>query len=434
MSTNDYDTWNIWHSSTGEPVYVSSVMSSGPYTSGTSISISSSGLGGTGGTIYKGGSSTLPYYHIYQGPTTNPEISYLMTSDLHFTDKLEDAYRFGIFEQLLTLLEEIKESGAGKETNLLILGDILDAKDRHPSRLINKVLEGLMKLSEKADEIYILMGNHDYIDDGTPYFKFLNYFPSSNITYVTEPLLVHNVGGPKMLFLPHSRSPVNYFSNSTVEEWELHKVDFLFMHQTFSGAVSESGRELEGFPPALPRLFGYPGRIFSGDIHAPQSNDNYTYVGSPYHVHFGDKYQPRILELNVTMGMDGTVTDQKVTNHGTKFPKRHMLSIRDAGEIEDKVFVGDQVKIRLNLAKEDLVDWSSHRERVLETCRKCRVEVFGIEIQRNDSLDAGPEESEASVEVVGDPSPSEALESFLLREDPPSHIADFGKKLVGSLV
>ena len=191
--------------------------------------------------------------------------SIFMISDLHFSDKREDEYRFGIFKQVATLIQSTKKYGDNQ--SVYILGDIVDAKDKHSSKLVNRIVDELGWLSTFVDDIKIIMGNHDRISEGHPYFRFLNYIP--NINYIWKPELDRGPFEEKALFLPHSIEPLEYFSQEKAKEFKFGDLDFIFMHQTFHGSISESGQQMAGLPTALPKIMGFNGHIFSGDVHVP---------------------------------------------------------------------------------------------------------------------------------------------------------------------
>ena len=94
----------------------------------------------------------------------------LLTSDLHFTDKPEDSYRFDLFDAMRDWCEEYPIK------HIIILGDLTNEKDNHSSKLVNKIVNGIFSLTCYCP-VDILMGNHDYIDPENAYFQFLEVIP-----------------------------------------------------------------------------------------------------------------------------------------------------------------------------------------------------------------------------------------------------------------
>jgi len=280
---------------------------------------------------------------------------FLVTTDLHLTDKPRDAYRFGLFPWLRKQQEEHNVEAT------FILGDLTEAKDRHSAQLVNQAVDGLCQL---LPPVYVDRGNHDYIDPKNPFFKFINRMEGLRLITVPRVIKLSNVS---CLVLPHVHA---------VEEWGPledrfgGKVDYVFIHQTVEGAISEAGgHRLSGFPTEpLERLGGV---IYSGDIHRPQEVGPVTYVGSPYHVRFGDDFRPRVLLIDPHHSV-------KELRFGA--PSKWHLAIRDIDELAQHkgLRAGDQVKITLELSKEEVTDWSNLRRKITDVCRSKNLQVYGI--------------------------------------------------------
>lgn len=205
----------------------------------------------------------------------------LVTADWHASANPRDAYRWRFIEETLPAM--IAEHGVRR---VIVLGDFTEAKDRHASALVNRLVDALAKIAEAA-HVYALKGNHDYLAEGEPFFRFLRHVP--RVRWINEPTRLTLRGlGPCML-LPHTRD--------VTADWaavDPNEPDWFFCHQTFRGARGEGGRELDG-PPAT--MFPRDARVVSGDVHRPQKVGPVTYVGAPYTVDFGDDYEPRVLLL-----------------------------------------------------------------------------------------------------------------------------------------
>ena len=100
----------------------------------------------------------------------------IITSDLHLTDRARDEYRWELFPWLIELVEE---TGSDE---VLILGDLTDAKNNHSAELVNRMVKELTNLPA---HVYVLKGNHDYVDPDQPFFGFLNEIPG--VRFVTHP-------------------------------------------------------------------------------------------------------------------------------------------------------------------------------------------------------------------------------------------------------
>ena len=286
--------------------------------------------------------------------------STVLVSDLHLTDTARDAYRWDFFPWLLSLLRK----PPFPVHFLCILGDLTDAKDFHSSRLANRIVDAIVQLQHGSNlkRIYVLRGNHDGVDPDCPYFRFLGHLP--NLQYIAVPW--HEpIGGREVLFLPHTRNPK--------EDWvfvEFTDADIVLMHATVQGSVAESGVELDGVGHGY--FAGCRGQIYSGDVHVPQKVGKVTYVGAPYPVRFGDKF-----EGGVTLLQNGRF------HSAPRFPtlRRWSLKIHSPQELQDvEVKEGDQCKVFLELDRSEYGDWNQYKKEVMEWAAGRKVEVVGLEL------------------------------------------------------
>lgn len=326
----------------------------------------------------------------------------LVSTDLHLTDKVKDAYRFGIFDFLARQREKHNAS------LILILGDLTDQKDKHSSKLVNAIVDGLKKLT--SVQVIILMGNHDYYADPTnPFFKFLSNM--HNITFLTEPKMMYD-----MLFLPHFHDR-EMWDNFT---WDK-RPRYAFIHQTVTGAISESGQRLDGF--SLKPLKRLKCPVYGGDVHKPHTIEPVTYIGPPYHVRFGDNFDPRCVVLNEDTG--------ETKDIHFKCPRKWSLKIRDPEELlnDKRLKPGDQVKVELELTREEVVEWAVLKKRLVDMLKDLELESFGIELKVDKSTKRKKEKQDG--QAVKHRAPSEVLGSFCNYEKLPKAIRKAGLKLLG---
>ena len=291
---------------------------------------------------------------------------YLVTSDLHFTDKPRDEHRFGLFDWLCA---EAKKEGT--VDGFIILGDVTDAKDGHKSVLVNRIVNGFLKLSKIAP-VYILMGNHDAIDYQLPFFQFSTSF--DEIYFFSSPyeltLDFYHYDKDEMckrevLFLPATKNVEEEWDPETFDEF-----DFIFTHQTFDGSICENGTRLPGISPKI--FSGTDARVYSGDIHVPQKIGKITYVGSPYHIHFGDSFKPRVLLISA---------DSEKSLH-FKTVSKPVLNIKSPEDLYKKggLKEGDQVQIRITLPRSEFALWNDYRQRIQEITDDLGLQNFGIRL------------------------------------------------------
>lgn len=331
----------------------------------------------------------------------------ILTGDLHFSDRRKDEYRFGVFDWLV---QQVKKHGVKK---VYILGDLTEKKDKHSSRLVNRIVNGLSWLSEYADVI-VLMGNHDYVESTDPFFKFVDKIP--RIKFITMPTWLDM---EDILLIPHTENESDWKSLAAHYRSAQIKIKYIFLHQMVEGAISESGARLNGFSTAT-LVALQPRRLFAGDIHRPQTVGRLTYVGAPYQVRFGDDYVPRVILLD---RKDGKTTDLHF-----KTVQKHNLTIGGVEELPD-MKKGDQVKIKVLLAREELVEWPNIKNAILKKCKVMEVDVFGIEIANKAKQRIRSGEGKTISHTA---SKEEVFKDFCKKEKVPSAFKEVGNLILES--
>ena len=322
----------------------------------------------------------------------------LISSDTHFSDNSRDTYRFGLFPWFAKQQEIYKVDGT------FLLGDICEQKNNHSAELVNSIIDGLKLLKPP---IFILKGNHDYIREDLPFFKFLNRI--KGITFCTEPTLLEEF---HVLMVPHQLNQIalDKALQMAPDNW------LVFAHQTMSGAVSETGARLTGLiVPSNCKAKA----LYSGDVHVPQilnsPNSTVVYIGAPYHVRFGDTYRPRILLLD----------NKHSTDLHYPAPRKLTLTIRDVSELKD-LDKSDQVKVTLELPRSEAVEWANHKKSIIDYCKAKGVEVYGTEL-KVEQLRKRPRLDENTSSGKGN---SEYFEAFCRAEKIPIQIKKSGIMLL----
>jgi hypothetical protein len=243
----------------------------------------------------------------------------LLTADWHLTDNPRDVYRWGAVEQVR------KVAAKYQVTDLFILGDLTDSGDHHSAAFTNRVVQTLSRFAEQCN-VHIIRGtlSHDGSDPSLPFFRFINRI--GRLYYTTE-VTIWNAEDFRVLLVPSGQWPDQLPDD----------VDAVFAHETFAGAVTESGVKLGGLRMPMSDI-----PIFSGDIHVPQTRGMLTYVGAPTLIDFGDKFQPRVLILDT----DNAVS---VDIHG---PTKRLIKVKVSpdGEVSwpvaNRINKGDLIKVR----------------------------------------------------------------------------------------
>ena len=279
-------------------------------------------------------------------------MTWLVTSDIHLSDRSKDAYRFGLFRWLATQQKKYKV------TATFVLGDLTQEKDNHSSALVNRTIDEMTRL---RPPVYAIAGNHDGTDPTNPYFRFLDCIDGFHFS--CTPHFDSKLG---VLFVPHCRVQSEFDSAIKIAKGPGHTV---MCHQTFEGAIAETGVKLNGLSTKTLAL-SKPKLVLAGDVHKPQHQDGVDYVGAPYHVRFGDDFEPRVLLIGDT-----------IKNLHFDAPRKWVIRTNKAYWLPDHVREGDQVKVTVELGREEAVHWHHHRRAMLGLCRDLGLEVYGIDMK-----------------------------------------------------
>lgn len=284
-------------------------------------------------------------------------MSSFLVGDVHLSPRRIDEYRWEIFRWLKMQAERRQVERA------IFLGDLCDRKDEHRSAFVNRLIDELLGLDL---EIWWLIGNHDYIDPTTPFFRFMDGI--ENVHVVWEPSEA-DFDGESHLLLPHTEHP-----DAEWADIDLTAYDYILMHQSVHGAVASNGQKMRGL--RMQRFDGVRGKIISGDIHVPQQIGPVTYVGSPHPVHMGDSYQPRIIWNR------GRGRLQDIERHHLK--KVH-LRIRHVDELPAEIErhnleAPDHVRVTLEVLPGIHDSVSTVRREIRTKLLKAGLVVHGVEI------------------------------------------------------
>lgn len=288
----------------------------------------------------------------------------LLISDLHLDESPSCEYRWALWPWLTETIQE------ERARTLVICGDLTDKKDYHPSELVNRIVRVLSDLRRDCPgiRIIILTGNHDWLKGGEEYFRFLNHLP--DVRFVTEPWEDDEVKGESTFFLPYTKNPHKAWAGLDFSHYR-----YLFMHQTVRGSITSNGTEMEG--EELPELNA--GKVYSGDIHVPQvcrtAWGEVEYIGSPYHVHFGDDFKPRAVLLE----KGGRAIDLHF-----KSPRRVALKVQGLGGLRERIRrtdVGDHVKVTLLLDEAEKHEWPRIRREASLLLEQAEVVLHGLELE-----------------------------------------------------
>ena len=281
----------------------------------------------------------------------------LLFTDTHLDDSSSNEYRWRVFDYVHALLDRYEE----KITAVHCLGDVLDKRDRYPGTFVNRFLGCVRSVGERRP-FTILQGNHDRTLDGSAFFSFVNgAAPVEGVRYVTEP-----TPDGKLILLPFTPTPTETWNGIDFRQYRA-----AFMHVTPHGAIGENGHELVGnrlpeFPESL--------KIYTGDVHVPQTIGQFTVVGCPHPVRFGDRFQPRMLLI-----------DERSFEVVEEIPIATVSKrVVEVGSVEElravDVREGDQVRVRYSLAPGAIGDWGKVESAIAAWAKVAGVTIAGVEV------------------------------------------------------
>jgi DNA repair exonuclease SbcCD nuclease subunit len=321
----------------------------------------------------------------------------ICTGDLHFNTNPHDEYRWGIIDWLCENSKGVDE--------LIFVGDYTGPKDSHPGLLVNRFKESVDKLRSHFSSVYILYGNHDGLTQETAFWKFLNGM-RDNVHFIDRPSYAELSIG-KVLFLP-AGIDWSLIQNNGITK-------YIFTHATFEGAISETGYQLTGVPLSHAERIGIP--IISGDIHKPQIiGDFIEYVGAPYHIRFGDQYQPRVMHID---------NEDTRSNLYYPAPQKKVYNIRTLEDFE-KLPIDDKqhAKIRVHLDRGSLTEWP-----LIQSEIKARASEAGL-MNIRPELVLKPEVSSTGHRSQDIKSPEQLVSEYADRHNASERHIEIGKSLL----
>jgi DNA repair exonuclease SbcCD nuclease subunit len=327
----------------------------------------------------------------------------LLTSDIHLNNKNRDEYRWDLFPWLQSVCKE-------KRVRYLIIGgDLFNEKDYHPAALVNRFVDNLVETLKYVEGIYMIKGNHDMIEESNPYLRWINNIP--HIHFFIKPELVR-LENKNWLFLPWSPDPETDWA---VLDYELKQADHIVAHQTFTGAIVEGGYKLSGVSQFVFKKT--KAKIWVGDIHSPQQLDTLTYIGTPYHVTFGDNYLPRCILLDTSNDTE--------TNLYFKTIRRYTINITKPEELEElPIRKGDQIKVRLELT--DITNWTDYKNQIIKYCQDHELVLHQIESVRKD-VSIALETQKLKLKSM---TPIEIFNNFCVTSEISTNVSKYGQDIM----
>lgn len=339
-------------------------------------------------------------------------VSTLLIADLHLTTNPLDYYKWDFFEWLISCIENHKIEV------LNILGDLTEKKDNHSSLLVNKLCSYLeLLLYAGVKQIRILKGNHDFVNEDTPFFEFLNVSPK--IRFITTPTRID-----KEFFYPYT---TEYDLYRYAEE--INKCKVLYMHTQVQGTKLVNGKVLEEGIIQEDFKGIHVAKVYSGHIHyfTPTRNEILTYVGSPYPVYFGDEDKHG--------GVYHLYGDKPLENlyNYLDSPGRYNVKFDTLSAFENWAKIAtrakDQLKVTYELDRCDYDKWPELRKRTKEICKNRKLELVALTLKPiKDKKYLGVAKNETVVSL----SYNEILERFSTKEKLTDNYIAVAKEIISA--
>jgi hypothetical protein len=319
----------------------------------------------------------------------------IITADWHLDDNPANEYRWQVFKDLHRVCQ------ARCDPHVAILGDLCDRKDKHSSKLVNRLIQEFSGFD--GFHFNIIMGNHDAPINGTPFWQILNYL-DGDINF-------HTIAGDSYdgaLFLPFTPNPIEAWKGIDFKKYRA-----VFLHQPIKGARVGGHALDDGAPmPIFPRGV----KVYAGDVHYPQRIGQVTYVGAPHRVRFGDEHECRMLAL----GLDYSIIEEIKLDS----PCKSAISITGLADLDSMPYAKeDMLRVQYTIDAKSIESWPVELAAI-----KAWAAARGV---RLDGVTAVVENLRAAVAIPSfDTEPRLVLQAFGLQEGLDKGLMEMGLKLL----
>lgn len=203
------------------------------------------------------------------------------------------------------MMEEAVLDAAKDSDGVVLLGDVLDAKENHPN-VLRDLAVFLNMLVESCPTVAILGGNHDGYQDGTSALDVYRETMVSDVEFVvSEPKTViwNEVVMHLIPFMHRQRtgSADNAEAAGRLVDGIPLGTRIVAAHHAFSGTKGYFGVSVDDFPEiVLPAgdCLAKAKHLVGGHIHVPSDNGNVHVVGSLMNHAFGEDVTHRLMRYD----------------------------------------------------------------------------------------------------------------------------------------
>lgn len=341
---------------------------------------------------------------------------FIALADLHLTSNPVDSYRWELFDWIE---EKVKSESL---TDVLLVGDITDFKDNHPSDMVNLLVDAMSRLS-KCVRVHFLMGNHDMIKIHQPFFEFCKHLPG--VHFYKTPETIGDVS-----IMPYTKAPEKAW-----EDYDFSSSKLVFIHQPCIGATSSEFYELEhGMRPDYftqnhPQ---FKGKVFAGDIHIAQTIKDITYIGAPYPIRMNDTFEGNAIIFEKS-GDDYTATRithpsiRKITAEIDR-PADLKKLLESIPDLSFKNF-SSHIKVKVNFSGSAYERWSEWKSEIRKICDEYALLVNSIMLDSK-SVEFKSVEDQLSEKPISFDNPLEVFDSYCSKDQIDVKLKMFGKNLL----
>jgi len=170
---------------------------------------------------------------------------------------------------------------------LFQFGDIFETKQTLNVNIFNNVMDLFDQVS-KILPVYVLIGNHDTYYTNNNDVNSLKILEDKPNVHVFKSPEIIGVNDKKILCLPWI---TDFNEIMTILEDNVDKADIVFAHMDVAGMSYDNGYPIQkGVDYNILTKYEL---VVSGHIHKPQVKGNFVYIGTPYHLDFGDVGQQK---------------------------------------------------------------------------------------------------------------------------------------------
>jgi DNA repair exonuclease SbcCD nuclease subunit len=246
------------------------------------------------------------------------------TSD---SDKWINNMKSYFYNWLIPTLKEYMKPG----DKLIILGDVFDNRTSINLKVINFVVKLFEDLS-KIIEIHSILGNHDMFAMSDPEINSACTFRNINNVYIYEQPTLINFNNKEILLMPWINGKND--EKAILEQYK--GQDLLLCHSDLNGCRTQlyPTRPHNRHILDIEDFNGYT-KVFSGHIHIQQTINNFTFVGSPYHLDRNDIDNPKGLWIYNTKNEKDIFIEN---DYSPQFKKIKLIEDKDLSNINTDDF------------------------------------------------------------------------------------------------